>query len=56
MFYSLVIVDNHYCFRSIIGPNKADSILVIDPDAVLARPFTTQTLEPVPGWYTQLFQ
>ncbi len=37
MVYSLVIVDNLYCFWPTIGPNEANTILIIDPNAVLAH-------------------
>jgi hypothetical protein len=36
-------------------PLEADAILIIDPDAVLAPPVSSQALEPVIWGYRQLF-
>lgn len=33
-------------------PNKADPVLLIDPDTVLIRPITLQALQTVTGWHS----
>jgi hypothetical protein len=35
-------------------PPEANAILIIDPDAVLAPPFTTQALKTIPQRHGQL--
>jgi len=49
-----VIVDYLNRFWSTIGPNEADTILIIDPNAVLACPFSTQRLKSVTWRDTQV--
>lgn len=56
MAYSLVIVDNLYCFWSTIGPNKANTILVIDPYAVLTFPLAAQCLKSISWRHTKVIQ
>ena len=51
-----MIVDYLDRFWSTIGPNEADTILVIDPYAVLARPFATQSLKSVTWRDTKIVQ
>jgi hypothetical protein len=51
-----VIVDNFYIFRAISGPPKADSPLIIDPDAVLASSVLLQRLQLVLRRYFQVSQ
>ena len=36
IYWSSVIVDDFYLIRAIVRPDKADAILVIDPDTVLS--------------------
>lgn len=52
----LVIVDYLNRFWSTIGPNEADTILIVDPYAVLTRPFATQGLNPVTWRDTEVIQ
>jgi len=51
-----VIVDYLDRFWSTIGPYEADTILVIDPYAVLARPFASQSLKSVTWWDAEVIQ
>jgi hypothetical protein len=37
-------------------PAKADPVLIVDPDAVLPDPVSSQALEAIPGWDAQLPQ
>jgi hypothetical protein len=37
-------------------PPEADSPLVVDPDAVLARTITSQVFQAVPWWKAQILQ
>ena len=36
IYWSSVIVDDFHLIRAIVRPDKADAILVIDPDTVLS--------------------
>jgi hypothetical protein len=44
-----VIVDDLDVVRGTLQPAEAESVLVIDPDAVLAVPVAPQSLEPIAG-------
>ena len=51
-----MIVRNFNIMRSICLPNKADSILVIDSNALLTSPVSLQRFQPVPRWDAKVFQ
>jgi hypothetical protein len=46
----LVVIDNLDVMRITVLPPKDDPPSIIDPDAVLAAPFSLECLESVPGW------
>jgi hypothetical protein len=37
-------------------PFEADAILIIDPNAILASPVTSQALKPIARWHGQISQ
>ena len=51
-----MIVDYLNRFWSTIGPSEADTILIVDPYTVLARPFATQGLKSVTWRDTEVVQ
>jgi hypothetical protein len=51
-----VIVDDLHFVRSIRSPDKADSELVVDPDAVLPLSISGEALKSVAGRHTKLVQ
>jgi len=42
-----VVVDEFDIFGTSFGPRETDSPLIVDPDAVLPDPITSQRLQPV---------
>jgi len=62
MFFSFVIsspsvvIHNLHIKGIALLPDKTDPPLVIDADAVLARPVTLQSFQSVGGWYAQIIQ
>jgi len=51
-----MIVYDFHVFRAGFGPAKADAVLIIDPDTVLAPPIPLQNLESVSGWDPQILE
>jgi len=51
-----VIVHELYLRRPFVGPPKAKSVLVIDPNAELPFAFTFQRFQPVARWRAQEFK
>jgi hypothetical protein len=49
----MVIHDLH-ALGTAVAPHKADTPLIIDPDAVLAGTSPTQQLQPIAGWGGQV--
>jgi hypothetical protein len=49
-----VVIDDLDILGARARPPKAHAVLVVDANAVLARPITVQRLEPIPRWYTQV--
>ncbi len=51
MLYSprSMVIDDFNVLCSAVGPDKADSPLIIDSDAVLALPVAGQSFEPISG-------
>jgi hypothetical protein len=43
-----MIVHDLHLVRALLGPEKADTILVIDTDTVLTFPVSAEHFEPVP--------
>jgi hypothetical protein len=41
-------------FGATLAPHKADTPLVIDPDAMLAGPIAAQRLQPIARWCRQI--
>jgi hypothetical protein len=50
-----MVIDDLNIFRPVI-PTKADPILVVYPDAVLAFSVTNQSLQPVAWWRAEVSQ
>ncbi len=44
-----MVVDNLNLQGIAFRPHEAHPVLVVDPDAVLARAITLQSLQPIPG-------
>jgi hypothetical protein len=51
-----VIIGNLHVVRVTVDPTKAQPKLIVDPDAVLAVSVTSQLLEPITRWATQIVQ
>jgi len=51
-----VIVEKLYVCRTCIGPCEAQSVLVVDADAVLTRTIGAQWFQAVGRWNAQVFQ
>jgi len=51
-----VIVHYFHNMRISIAPHKANSILIVDSDAVLAFPASAELFQPVPRGYAQILQ
>jgi hypothetical protein len=51
-----VIVSDLDVGRSGSTPAEADPLLVVDPDAVLSRPISPESLEPIPGRHPQIVE
>src|SRR5207248_1858333 len=56
MLIPSMIVDDFDVPRAVVSPSKADSPLIVDPDAVLPTPITAEFLQPVTGRHTQVIQ
>jgi hypothetical protein len=48
-----MVINNFNLLGMAIGPNKANTPLVVDADAVLPSSVATQSFQPVAGRYTQ---
>jgi hypothetical protein len=51
-----MIVDDFDLRWAVIGPNEADPVLVVDPDAPLALTISSEGLQPVSGRDPELFE
>jgi hypothetical protein len=51
-----VVVGYFHTVRVTISPCKTDSVLVVDPDTVLALPVSAQFLKPIPGRHGQVLK
>jgi hypothetical protein len=51
-----MIVYDLNLVRALLGPKKTDAILIIDPDAVLALPVTSQCFKPITRWDPEFLQ
>jgi len=49
-----MIVRNLHCMCSICLPYKADSVLIVDSDAVLPNPISLERLQPVSRRHPQV--
>jgi hypothetical protein len=45
-----MIVHDLNLVGTVLCPEKTDTILIIDPDAVLALPVASQCLKPITKW------
>jgi hypothetical protein len=50
----LMIVDDFDIFGSLIGPNEADTPLIIDADGMLPAPVTGKRLQSICRWDPQV--
>lgn len=50
----LVVVDDLDIVSVAVNPHETDAPLIIDPDAVLVPPISTEPLKPVPRWVPQI--
>jgi hypothetical protein len=51
-----VIVDNFDVFRTCVSPPKADTPLIVDPNAELACALALQGFQTIPRWYSKIIQ
>ena len=51
-----MVVDNLNIKGIPVFPSKADTPLIVDPDAVLSRSITSQGLQTVAGWHADIRQ
>ena len=51
-----MIVHNLHFHRTLIGPNKTDAILIIDPYAMLPLSISSECLKTVSGRDTKLLK
>lgn len=51
-----MIIDNFYIFRTCIRPAKANSPLIVNPNAVLTRAITLKRFETIAGQYPQIVE
>jgi hypothetical protein len=51
-----VVIGDLHIVRSIILPDKADAVLIVDPYAVLATPVTLQSLQTISRRSTQVIE
>jgi hypothetical protein len=51
-----VIVDDFYLGALVVPPQKANTPLVVDPDAMLTRTFTLQHFQTIRGRDAQVIQ
>jgi len=51
----MVITDFHVVRIVVIAPNKADTVLIVDPYAVLAAPVSPEGLKPVTRRMSEIF-
>ena len=47
MLFTSMVVDDLYVFGTAVSPPEADTVLVVDADAVLSAAISFQGLEPV---------
>jgi hypothetical protein len=53
---SSVVVHDLDVGGSCVGPDEADPPLLVDPDAVLASPFSAECFQPVAGRYAEVIE
>ncbi len=51
-----MVVRDLYLVCSIILPNEANTILIIDSDTVLTLPVTCQSFQMIARWHTKIVQ
>jgi hypothetical protein len=51
-----VVIRDLYSVRSVHLPDKADAVLIVDSDAVLARAVPFQRFEAITGRHAQIAQ
>jgi len=51
-----MVINDFDIFRTSIRPPKAQSKLVVNPDAVLASAITAQCFQPIAGRHFKIFQ
>lgn len=49
-----MVVGYLHFVGSISLPDEADSVLVIDANAVLPGPISSKSLQPIPGWRSEI--
>ena len=51
-----MIIDEFYIVRIGVGPPNTEAPLLVDPNAPLAAPITSELLEPIGGRHTQVVE
>lgn len=50
----MVVTDFHIIRVIVFAPNEADTVLVVDPYAVLSLPVAFECLKPIAGWMPEI--
>ena len=53
IYLTSVVIDDFHINRTLLGPSETNSVLIINADAVLPLPISSQNLQPVPRWRAQ---
>jgi hypothetical protein len=51
-----MVIHNLNIFRSFINPAKTEPKLVVDADTVLTRAISSENLQPIPRWVSQVIK
>ena len=54
--FGLMVIDDLDFVGVSVAPDKADTPLVVDADAVRSRPMAFESFEPVARWHPQVLQ
>lgn len=50
----LVVIHNFYVTWTTFGPSKANPVLLVDPNTVLAAPVTRELFQSIAGWDSKI--
>lgn len=52
----LVVIDDFDLISTTIAPDEAQSVLIVDSQAMLSVAVSFESFKPIAGWYTQVIQ